>query len=102
MRVIEVPNNEEEALLRIIADNRLIYAAEAAEMTGMTNRRASPVISRLKKKGLIETAGTFTTRETGKRAVQLRITKDGQEALAIIDSGRAYKVVRAFKWKEDK
>ncbi len=96
---IQVPTPEEAKLLRHLSRVRVSYAAELAEMCGVSSKYASSMITRLRRKGLVAVAGD-SRGSPGKRRVFLEITDSGRIALDAISSGRPYQVVRAFKTKE--
>ena len=93
---VQVPTPEEAKLLRHLGRVRVSYAAELAEMCGVSSKYASSMITRLRRKGLVAVAGD-SRGSPGKRRVYLEITESGRIALAVIESGQAYQVVRAFK-----
>ena len=96
---IQVPTPEEAKLLRHLSRVRVSYAAELAEMCGVSSKYASSMITRLRRKGLVAVTGD-SRGSPGKRRVFLEITDSGRIALDVISSGRPYQVVRAFKTKE--
>jgi len=96
---VQVPTPEEAKLLRHLGRVRVSYAAELAEMSGVSSKYASSLLTRLRRKGLVAHSGD-SRGSPGKRRVYLEITESGRTALAVIESGQPYQVVRAFKTKD--